>query len=177
MTWRAALLLAVGASTLPLWPSPFVGVLVMTGAVLLLVLVDRLLAVPPAALTADRDGDRTVRLGGTATVVLRLGNTSGRTLRAQVRDAWVPSAGARPDLPPDRVLTVPPGDTVPLPTRLTPTRRGDRPAVAVTVRSLGPLRLAFRQRSGRPATPPWTLRVLPRFDSAGTCPRSWPGCG
>ncbi|MET7748800.1 DUF58 domain-containing protein [Micromonospora sp. NPDC005367] len=165
MTWRAALLLAAGALTLPLWPSPFAGVLVMTGGVLLLVLVDRMRAVPLAALSAEREGDRTVRLGGTATVALRLGNGSGRTLRAQVRDAWVPSAGARPDLPPDRIVTVPPGDTLVLPTRLTPTRRGDRPAVALTIRSYGPMRLAFRQRSGRPATPPWTLRVLPRFDS------------
>ncbi|MEV6365878.1 DUF58 domain-containing protein [Micromonospora musae] len=165
MTWRAALLLAAGALTLPLWPSPFVGVLVMTGGVLLLVLVDRLCAVPPAALTAEREGDRTVRLGGTATVALRLGNTSGRTLRAQVRDAWVPSAGASPDVPPQRIVTVAPDDTLVLPTRLTPTRRGDRPALTLTVRSYGPLRLAFRQRSGRPATPPWTLRVLPRFDS------------
>ncbi|MEU4676368.1 DUF58 domain-containing protein [Micromonospora sp. NPDC023737] len=165
MTWRAALLLAAGALTLPLWPSPFVGVLVMTGGVLLLVLVDRMRAVPPAALTAEREGDRTVRLGGTATVALRLGNGSDRTLHAQVRDAWLPSAGARPDVPPERIVTVPPGDTVVLPTRLTPTRRGDRPAVALTIRSYGPMRLAFRQRSGRPATPSWTLRVLPRFDS------------
>ncbi|WP_223201231.1 hypothetical protein [Micromonospora sp. M42] len=44
-----------------------------------------------------------------------------------------------------------------------PTRRGDRPAVALTVRSLGPMRLGARQRAGQPATPPWTLRVLPRF--------------
>ncbi|MFI7606630.1 DUF58 domain-containing protein [Micromonospora sp. NPDC049366] len=165
MTWRAALLLAVGALTLPLWPSPFAGVLVMTGAVLALVLVDRLLAVSPRDLVADREGDRAVRLGGTATVALRLTNTSGRTLRAQVRDAWVPSAGAVADTPPRRLLTVEPGDSVLLPSRLTPTRRGDRPAVALTVRSYGPLRLAFRQRAGRPATPPWTLRVLPRFDS------------
>ncbi|WBB64854.1 DUF58 domain-containing protein [Micromonospora sp. WMMD812] len=165
MTWRAALLLAAGALTLPLWPSPFAGVLVMTGAVLLLVAVDRLLAAPPAALTVEREGDRVVRLGGTATVALRLGNPSGRTLRAQVRDAWVPSAGAVPHTPPRRLVTVAPGDTVLLPSRLTPTRRGDRPAAALTVRSLGPLRLAYRQRAGRPATPPWTLRVLPRFDS------------
>ncbi|WP_328824155.1 DUF58 domain-containing protein [Verrucosispora sioxanthis] len=37
--------------------------------------------------------------------------------------------------------------------------------MALTVRSLGPLGLAFRQRGGRPGTPPWTVRVLPRFDS------------
>ncbi|PSK59625.1 hypothetical protein B0E53_06914 [Micromonospora sp. MH33] len=63
------------------------------------------------------------------------------------------------------MLTVAPGGTAALPVRLTPARRGDRPAVALTVRSLGPLRLAFRQRAGHPVTPPWTLRVLPRFDS------------
>ncbi|MEU7930891.1 DUF58 domain-containing protein [Micromonospora echinofusca] len=165
MTWRAALLLAVGALTLPAWPAPFVGLLVMTGAVLLLVLLDRALAAPPGALTATRQGDRAVRLGGTATVALLLHNPSARTLRAKVRDAWVPSAGARPDVPPSRLVRVDPGVTVALPSRLTPLRRGDRPAVALTVRSFGPLGLGFRQRSGRPATPPWTLRVLPRFDS------------
>ncbi|MFG2009807.1 DUF58 domain-containing protein [Micromonospora sp. NPDC048868] len=165
MTWRAALLLAVGALTLPAWPSPFAGLLVMTGAVLLLVLLDRALAAPPGALTAARQGDRAVRLGGTATVALLLHNPSGRTLRARVRDAWVPSAGARPDVPPGQLVRVEPGATVALPSRLTPLRRGDRPAVALTVRSFGPLGLGFRQRSGRPATPPWTLRVLPRFDS------------
>ncbi|MEV4465073.1 DUF58 domain-containing protein [Micromonospora echinofusca] len=165
MTWRAALLLAVGALTLPAWPAPFVGLLVMTGAVLLLALLDRALAAPPGALTAARQGDRAVRLGGTATVALLLHNPSGRTLRAKVRDAWVPSAGARPDVPPSRLVRVDPGVTVALPSRLTPLRRGDRPAVALTVRSFGPLGLGFRQRSGRPATPPWTLRVLPRFDS------------
>ncbi|MFI7075888.1 DUF58 domain-containing protein [Micromonospora sp. NPDC049903] len=165
MTWRAAALLAVGALTLPLWPAPFVGVAVMVGAVLLLLVVDLALAAPLRSLTVARDGERTVRLGGTATVVLHLGNLSGRPLRAQVRDAWVPSAGARPDVPPSRVVQVAPGTVVALPSRLTPTRRGDRPAVALTVRSFGPLGLAFRQWSGRPATPAWTLRVLPRFDS------------
>ncbi|MEH0933818.1 DUF58 domain-containing protein [Micromonospora psammae] len=165
MTWRAAVLLLAGALTLPAWPAPFVGVAMMTGAVLLLCAVDWALAVPLHAVTAGRDGDRTVRLGGTATVTLRLTNTSPRTLRAQVRDAWVPSAGARPDVPPDRPVRVGPGGVAALPTRLTPTRRGDRPAVVLAVRSLGPLGLAFRQRAGRPAMPAWTLRVLPRFDS------------
>lgn len=165
MTWRAALLLGAGALTQPAWPAPFLGVAVMTGLVLLLVAVDWALAVPLHAVEATRSGDRTVRLGGTATVTLHLANTSGRTLRAQVRDAWLPSAGARPDVPPSRVLTVGADDTATLPVRLTPARRGDRPAAVLTVRSFGPLRLAFRQRAGRPGTPPWTLRVLPRFDS------------
>ncbi|MEU4792371.1 DUF58 domain-containing protein [Micromonospora tulbaghiae] len=165
MTWRAGLLLGVGALTLPAWPAPFLGVAVLTAAVLLLVLLDRAMAVPPDALAVTRSGERTVRLGGTATVTLHLANPTDRTLYAQIRDAWVPSAGARPDVPPDRLLTVPSGGTATLPVRLTPTRRGDRPAVALTVRSLGPMRLGARQRAGTPATPLWTLRVLPRFDS------------
>ncbi|MEV7349303.1 DUF58 domain-containing protein [Micromonospora chalcea] len=165
MTWRAGLLLGVGALTLPFWPAPFVGVAVLTVVVLLLVALDRAMAAPPHALTVTRTGDRTVRLGGTATVTLHLTNPTHHTLYAQVRDAWVPSAGARPDVPPQRLLTVPPGGVATLPVRLTPTRRGDRPAVALTVRSLGPMRLGARQRAGQPATPPWTLRVLPRFDS------------
>ncbi|MET9298070.1 MULTISPECIES: DUF58 domain-containing protein [Micromonospora] len=165
MTWRAGLLLGVGALTLPAWPAPFLGVAVLTAAVLLLVLLDRAMAVPPDALTVTRSGERTVRLGGTATVTLHLANPTDRTLYAQVRDAWVPSAGARPDVPPDRLLTVPPGGAATLPVRLTPTRRGDRPAAALTVRSLGPMRLGARQHAERPATPQWTLRVLPRFDS------------
>ncbi|MFI7212095.1 DUF58 domain-containing protein [Micromonospora maritima] len=165
MTWRAGLLLAAGATTLPVWPAPFLGVAVLTAAVLLLVALDRLLAVPPHALGVTRTGDRTVRLGGTATVTLHLANPTDSPLHAQIRDAWVPSAGARPEQPPGRVVTVAPGTTAALPVRLTPTRRGDRQAVALTVRSLGPMRLGFRQRAERPATPPWTLRVLPRFDS------------
>ncbi|WP_431942401.1 DUF58 domain-containing protein [Micromonospora marina] len=165
MTWRAGLLLGAGALTLPAWPAPFLGVAVLTAAVLLLVLLDRAMAVPPDALTVTRSGERTVRLGGTATVTLHLANPTDRTLHAQVRDAWVPSAGARPDVPPDRLLTVPPGGTATLPVRLTPTRRGDRPAVTLTVRSLGPMRLGARQHAEQPATPQWTLRVLPRFDS------------
>ncbi|MGX1613505.1 DUF58 domain-containing protein [Micromonospora chalcea] len=165
MTWRAGLLLGVGALTLPFWPAPFLGVAVLTVAVLLLVALDRAMAAPPHALTVTRSGDRTVRLGGTATVTLHLTNPTQHTLYAQVRDAWVPSAGARPDVPPQRLLTVPPGGAATLPVRLTPTRRGDRPAVALTVRSFGPMRLGARQHAGQPATPPWTLRVLPRFDS------------
>ncbi|MEV6797863.1 DUF58 domain-containing protein [Micromonospora rifamycinica] len=165
MTWRAAVLLLAGVPTLPLWPDPLLGVAVMTAGVLLLAAGDWALAAPLHGIVVDREGDRAVRLGHRATVTLRLANTSGRTLRARVRDGWVPSAGARPDVPPDRVSLVEPGGVLVLPSRLTPTRRGDRPAVTVAVRSLGPLGLAFRQRAGRPAAPGWTLRVLPRFDS------------
>src|SRR5262249_36319279 len=81
---------------------------------------------------------------------------------ADVRDAWVPSAGAGPGL---FQIRLGPGQRVTLQTTLTPTRRGDRPAATVTIRSYGPLRHAYRQ--GRPHaaaahTPPATRRVPPR---------------
>ncbi len=56
---------------------------------------------------------------------------------------------------------------------LTPTRRGDRPAARVTVRSYGLLGLAYRQTTRRRAdaiTPPWTLRALPEFRSRRLLP-------
>ncbi|WP_326551581.1 DUF58 domain-containing protein [Micromonospora sp. NBC_01813] len=206
MTARVAALLGLGAFTLPWWPSPWLGLLVVTATVAGLTLVDLLLAAPLGRLALRREGDRTSWLGTSATVTLWLRNDSRRRLHAQVRDAWTPSAGAvaaapvadpptagspaaePADPPPARSSARPaagtpertggpvwqvrltPGSAVALPARLTPTRRGDRPAADVTVRSVGPLGLAFRQRRGRPVTPPWTLRVLPRFDSRRLLP-------
>jgi uncharacterized protein (DUF58 family) len=162
VTWRAAALVAAGALTLPVWPAPWLGAALLVALVLLASLVDSLLAARLRDLALDRDGDKVVRLGETVTVRLRVRNRGHRLLRAEVRDAWVPSAGAAAAT--SRV-SVAPGGVATLPVTLTPTRRGDRPAVRVTVRSYGPLGLAFRQRVGRPATPPWTVRVLPRFAS------------
>jgi uncharacterized protein (DUF58 family) len=170
ITWRAGLVLALAAFTLPAWPAPWVGVLVLVGLVLLLCAVDWALAAPLREVAADREGDRVIRLGEHATVTLLLRNSSPRRLRAEVRDAWVPSAGATPD---SHRVVVEPAETVRLPTTLTPTRRGDRPAARLTVRSYGPLGFAFRQLRGRRAaatTPPWALRVLPRFDSRRLLP-------
>jgi uncharacterized protein (DUF58 family) len=59
-------------------------------------------------------------------------------------------------------LDVPAGERVRLSTTLFPTRRGDRFADRVTVRAVGPLRLAARQGS-HPV--PWRVRVLPPFTS------------
>src|SRR5690606_22376150 len=54
------------------------------------------------------------------------------------------------------------GETATFTTRLTPTRRGDRRSVGVTIRTSGLLRLAGRQRT-MPLVD--TLRVLPEFKS------------
>jgi uncharacterized protein (DUF58 family) len=133
--------------------------------VLLAVAVDLAVAAPLRRVRLDRDGDRVIWLDQSASVQLTLHNGSLRRLRAEIRDAWVPSAGASPY---SQRLTLDPGQHGTVSTTLTPTRRGDRPAVRVTVRSHGPLGYAYRQSRGRvdaARTPPWTLRVLPRFAS------------
>ena len=58
------------------------------------------------------------------------------------------------------MISVPGGRRVTVTTTLTPQRRGDVDAGPVTIRSLGPLGLAGRQRS---LQAPWTVRVLPPF--------------
>jgi uncharacterized protein (DUF58 family) len=91
-------------------------------------------------------------------------------MRLSLRDRWVPSAGAGTT---EHRLYLPPGTTESVPTMLVPTRHGDRPAVRVSVRSYGPLGLAYRQRRQKwddARTPPWTLRVLPRFPARRLLP-------
>lgn len=161
LTSRAALLALLGA--LPVWlvgPSrPLAAATLVVLAVLALAATDALLAAPVRRLVLRRDGDRTCRQGEVAEVVLTVTHPGGRTLRALVRDAWSPSAGATPRA--HRVV-LPAGGSARLTTRLVPTRRGDRRPDRVTVRSLGPLGLGGRQ--GRHDVP-WSVRVHPAFAS------------
>ena len=136
-----------------------VTVLIVDGLLLAAIVVDLLLAVPVSALRLARTGDTRVRLGETATMTISLANTSGRTLRAQVRDAWPPSAQAQPARSPVRVSG---GDAGSVMVTVRPARHGDCVADRVTVRSFGPLGLAARQRGQRL---PWTVRALPPFYS------------
>ncbi|HKN53737.1 MAG TPA: DUF58 domain-containing protein, partial [Amycolatopsis sp.] len=110
------------------------------------------------ALTFARSGDTSVRLGESCEVTLVVANPGRRTVRGMLRDAWPPSAGAA-----DRhKIVVPSGERRAFVTPLLPTRRGDRVAVRVTVRAVGPLGLAARQGSH---SVPWAVRVLPPFHS------------
>jgi uncharacterized protein (DUF58 family) len=160
ITGRVPLLvLVVGAVALPLTPSPWVGALVAVAVPLLLALADLAAAAPLGAVVLERAGDRAVWLDRTATVRLTVTNGGRGPLRARIRDAWVPSAGASPY---EHRARIEPGASHTVDTSLRPVRRGDRRAVRVILRSYGPLGLAYRQRS---RTPQWTLRVLPRFAS------------
>ncbi|WP_433210545.1 DUF58 domain-containing protein [Dactylosporangium sp. CS-047395] len=180
ITWRAAALLGAGAVLLAvvgsvagdaidrpwLWIAGGLLVLAVAAACLL----DWLNAASPKLLRMSRTGDQSLWLGETGQVTLLLQNKSDRVLSGRVRDAWVPSAGATPTM---RTVRIEPGRTVALVTTLTPTRRGDRPAVRVLVRSFGPFGLTYRQTSKQTAdrlTPAWRLRVFPRFHSRRLLP-------
>lgn len=163
-TGRAALLAALGTLPVGIWEPSWTGILAVNGSLALACACDYALAAPVRRLGLTRSGDTSARLGETADVTLTVTNPSKRPLRAYLRDAWPPSAW----LPGTEVtasrhhLTVPAGERRRVTTRLRPTRRGDRQADKVTIRSYGPLGLFTRQASHKV---PWTVRVLPPFTS------------
>jgi uncharacterized protein (DUF58 family) len=159
LTGRSGLAGLLGAAVVGLLVPSGLGLLLVTGLLVVLVVVDLALAGPVRSLRLVREGDTTVRLGEQAQVRLTVANTSVRRVRGQLRDAWPPGAGAAEQR---HRLDVPPGERRRITTVLRPTRRGDRLADRVTVRSLGPLGLAGRQGSHRV---PWRVRVLPPFTS------------
>jgi uncharacterized protein (DUF58 family) len=158
LTGRTGLLALLGAVVMVVAPSWWT-LLAVNAVLVALVCLDLALAGNIRSLGLHRSGETNVRLGETGTVSLMVENLGTRRLRARVRDAWPPSAGATPREVP---LSVPPGERRRVDMRLLPTRRGDRRAVSVTIRSFGPLRLAARQLSRQA---PWTVRVLPAFPS------------
>ncbi|RQP12180.1 MAG: DUF58 domain-containing protein [Microbacteriaceae bacterium] len=150
--------LALGAVPVVLlggWPGLGLWVALLT----LAGVVDVALAGSPAALRVSREVPGRARLGEPVETTLLVLNTGRRTVRGVVRDAWQPSAGARPTR---QRVAVPSGERRALTTVLTPTRRGELHAAGVTVRAHGPLHLVSRQRTLRT---PAALRVLPPFAS------------
>lgn len=164
LTGRAALLAALGSLPVGLLGPSWTGMLAVNGALALACAVDYALAAPVRRLNLTRTGDASVRLGEPAQVHLTVTNPGSRTLRARIRDAWPPSSwlpGTESEAS-RHTLTVPAGERRRITTRLLPTRRGDRRADRVTIRSYGPLGLLARQGTH---SVPWTVRVLPPFTS------------
>jgi len=132
---------------LPVW----LGFAVVVG------LVDLLLAASPRRIVVTREPQKRTRLGETVGIRVRLANEGRRRLTAVVRDAWPPSAQARPTR---RWVSVPAGEARAFTTTLTPFRRGTRHAGAVTIRSFGPIRFWARQAT---IAAPGAVVVLPPF--------------
>ncbi|WP_422125830.1 DUF58 domain-containing protein, partial [Streptomyces graminilatus] len=164
LTGRAALLAALSSIPVGVLDPGWTGILAVNGSLAIACACDYALAAPVRRLGLTRSGDASVRLGEPADVTLTVTNPSGRLLRARLRDSWPPSSwqsgteveASRHD------LTVPAGERRRVTTRLRPTRRGDRQADRVTIRSYGPLGLFARQGTHQV---PWTVRVLPPFTS------------
>lgn len=156
LTLRLVALAALGAVLA--WASA-TAALGWAAALVVLVIVDLALAARLADLRLSRRPSPSVRLGESRQTELVVRNEGRRRLRGEVRDAWVPSAGAAPRTQP---LSVPSAEGRVVTSMLTPTRRGARSSVVVTLRSYGPLGLAARQRR---VAVPGTVRVLPAFTS------------
>ncbi|HJQ46222.1 MAG TPA: DUF58 domain-containing protein [Amycolatopsis sp.] len=159
ITARVGVLALIGvvvvAFALPSWT----GVLVVLAAIFLLVLGDLALAGGVRGLVFTRSAGDSARLGEPVETRLSITNPGRRAVRGLVRDAWPPSAGVESDR---HRVEIPPGERRTIVVRMRPTRRGERQASRVTVRSLGPLGLAARQGSHRV---PGSVRVLPPFHS------------
>lgn len=122
-----------------------------------LVAVDVLAAPDPATLRIAREVPTRARLGDDVRTRLRLVNMGARGIRARVRDAWQPTAGA----PADRArVAIPPNEARTIEIPLRPRRRGELRSEFVTVRILGPLGFAGRQKS---IEAPGAVRVVPPF--------------
>ncbi len=158
LTGRAPALLALGLVAVFFLPTMNT-VRIWWLVTLFAIALDLLLALSPGKLMISRDRVGQVRLGVGGSTTLWLTNPTSRRLWGVVRDAWQPSGGATGER---HTVNVRGGERVALRTSLTPTRRGDRRADRVTVRSLGPLGLAARQRS---STAEGLIRALPPFTS------------
>ncbi|QCO99175.1 DUF58 domain-containing protein [Arthrobacter sp. 24S4-2] len=148
------------AGLVPVMLFPHWGTVLLVCAVLgALLLLDVSLAASLRRVIVERTLPGNVTLTGSTESVLMIANTGSRTLRAMVRDAWQPSAGAQNSRQP---VQVPAGERRRMKVLLKPARRGDLKAPHVTLRASGPLGLAGRQRT---IPCPGILRVLPPFHS------------
>ena len=158
ITGRVPLLLALGLVAVLLRP----GMGTVWAWLLLVALVTALdwwLAIRPRTLAMRRADVGTVRLGYDASSRLTIVNPGTRSVRALVRDAWQPTAGASGNRHRIRLAA---GDATTVVTGLRPRRRGDLRALGVTLRIPGPLGLAARQAT---LEVPGTVRSLPPFES------------
>ncbi|HET6503066.1 MAG TPA: DUF58 domain-containing protein [Amycolatopsis sp.] len=159
ITGRAGVLALIGVIVVALGVPSWTGVLGVLAVLCVGVVVDLALAGSVRGLVFTRDGATSGRLGEPVEVTLSVSNPGPRRVRGVLRDAWPPSAGVVQDRHP---IAVPPRGRQTVTLRMRPSRRGDREADRVTVRSAGPLGLAARQGAHRV---PWTVRVLPPFHS------------
>lgn len=157
LTGRTGLVALTCVLPIALSPWPARTFWAMLVALLTVVIADIALAANTRKLRYVRSPDRSARLAQQVDVGLLIHNDGRRRFRGQIRDAWPPSAGARPRI---HAVNIPAGQHQHVQSQLRPVRRGEQRAAVVTARSIGPLGLAGRQAS---QAVPGLLRVLPPF--------------
>ncbi|MGB8860826.1 MAG: DUF58 domain-containing protein [Ilumatobacteraceae bacterium] len=157
--WFAALA-AMSGLALFAWSGRSWVALGVVEAVLVLVLVaDALLCVPPRRIDVHRDVDESVTLGEEVALTWLVDNRSSRPARVTVTDALWPSLQAERR----RVgATLRAGARLRARTVLRPSRRGRFPLSDVTVRVEGPMRLVSRQAT---RAVEGGIRVMPAYPS------------
>jgi uncharacterized protein (DUF58 family) len=155
LTGRAALVAFVATLAAALLRT-VAGLILVDGIVAVAIVADVALAGSVRQLRMSRSGDTRILLGERGVTTLTITNPGRRGVRGVLRDAWQPSAGAASRAE----IDIAAGGQATVTTMLQPTRRGDKAAGKVTVRSFGPLGLAARQ-AGRVL--PWTVRVSAPF--------------
>jgi len=157
LTGRAGLLALFGILPIVVSPWPAATFAAMLVVIAIVLIADAALAASPGQLALTRSGDTSARLGQPVDITVEVHNPGARRVRGEIRDAWAPSARAHPRT---RPVVIPAGGRARLVTTLTPARRGDQDGAQVTVRTVGPLGLAGRQRSH---DVPWRVHILPPF--------------
>ncbi|MCY0903541.1 DUF58 domain-containing protein [Arthrobacter sp. H14-L1] len=163
ITGRFVLLALAGLIPVMLFPTGWT-ILLWLALLAVVLIIDLALAASARTVRLHRSLPENVRLTERTEAHLTLANGSARMLRAQVREAWQPSAGA---VNPRQQILVPAGERGRITVALLPTRRGDLHIGTTTIRSFGPLRMAARQLT---VAAPGRLRVLPEFRSKRQLP-------
>jgi uncharacterized protein (DUF58 family) len=158
LTGRLVLLALLGVVPVVLFPG-VTSILLWAALLAAVTALDLALAASPRRVGIVRELPEGVRLGEECRSALVLRNDTSRPLRATVREAWQPSAGAAD---PEQAVHVPAGEARRMTVRLRPTRRGILRVETVAIRSAGPLGVAARQVT---VPAPGALRVLPSFAS------------
>lgn len=153
-------------ATLLVWIAPDGGRTVGWVVVALVagIAVDLVFAASPRRMSLARGPELTTRLGEPVDSPIVLHNRGRRRARGRLRDGWPPSANARPRA---AAIDVRPFERQRVVVRLSPERRGETASRKVTLRLVGPLGLAARQRSREC---PGSARVLPAFTSRKLLP-------
>lgn len=157
LTGRTGLIALVGVIPISVSPSPALTFVAILLTLAVAIGVDVALAANPRSLAISRNGDTSARLGQSVSTNLHVHNRNSRRFRGQLRDAWAPSACAEPY---SQTIDIDSNRTESAVTRLRPVRRGDQQSAGVTIRSIGPLGLAGRQRM---IAVPGQVRILPPF--------------